>query len=149
MSKYYRLQEMLFAKIHFFVISKEKNELISSHIWRWSWSSNTSTYNNCHSFSISPQEIQKILISLSKEKGCKMIGRWRKAIVRHFYWSVTSTQSLLGEVKVAKFHAVFSHVLDVHSNLPNRLFNTCPHGIITKPKVWFTKGKYTQHITVC
>ncbi|KAK3732010.1 hypothetical protein QZH41_016888, partial [Actinostola sp. cb2023] len=86
------------------------------------------------------KKIQKILIKLSKERGGELIGRWRKACVRHFHWSVTSTQDLLGEVKVAKFHSFFSHILNKHSNLPNQLFNTCAHGIITSPKVWFTKG---------
>ncbi|KAK3731918.1 hypothetical protein QZH41_016960 [Actinostola sp. cb2023] len=66
--------------------------------------------------------------------------RWRKACVRHFYWSVMSTHSLLGEVKVAKFHTFLSHILNVHTHLPNRLFNACAHGAITKPKVWMTKG---------
>ena len=31
---------------------------------------------------------------------------------RHFYWSVISTQELLGEVKVAKFTAFLSLVID-------------------------------------
>ncbi|KAK3731207.1 hypothetical protein QZH41_017743 [Actinostola sp. cb2023] len=86
------------------------------------------------------KKIQKTLIKLSKENGCELIGRWRKACVRHFYWSVMSTHSLLGEVKVAKFHTFLSHILNVHTHLPNRLFNACAHGAITKPKVWMTKG---------
>jgi len=86
------------------------------------------------------QEIQKILFKLSKERGCEIVGRWRKACVRHFYWSVLSTQELLGEVKVAKFTAFLSHVINKHSGLPNKLFNACAHGAITKPKVWMTKG---------
>jgi len=88
------------------------------------------------------KEIQKILISLSNEKACEIIGRWRKACVRHFYWSVTSTQELLGEVKLAKFQAFLSHVINKHKDLPNRLFNACSHGEITKEKVWMTKSKY-------
>ena len=48
-------------------------------------------------------EIQKLLTKLSKEKNCEIIGRWKKACVRHFYWAVTSTQECLGQVKLANF----------------------------------------------
>lgn len=34
-------------------------------------------------------EIQKVLMKLSKEKNCEIIGQWRKACVWHFYWAVT------------------------------------------------------------
>ena len=85
-------------------------------------------------------EIQKVLTTLSKEKGCEIIGRWRRACVRHFYWAVTSTQEHLGEVKLAKFHAFLSHVINKHRNLPNRIFNACAHGEIVTPRVWMTKG---------
>lgn len=85
-------------------------------------------------------EIQKVLTKLSKEKNCEIIGRWRKACVRHFYWAVTSTQESLGKVKVAKFQAFLSHVINKHKNLPNRLFNACAHGEVITPKVWMSKG---------
>lgn len=60
--------------------------------------------------------------------------------MRHFYWSVTSTKEHLAEVKLAKFHAFLSHVLNKHSNLPNRLFNACAHGVVVTPRVWMHKG---------
>lgn len=85
-------------------------------------------------------EIQKVLTKLSKEKNCEIIGRWRKASVRHFYWAVTSTQESFGKVKVAKFQAFLSHVINKHKNLPNRLFNACAHGEVITPKVWMSKG---------
>ena len=88
---------------------------------------------------ISFLEIQEVLTKLSKEKGCEIIGRWRKACVRHFYWSITSTKEHLEEVKLAKFQAFLSHVLNKHSNLPNRLFNACAHGIVVTPRVWMHK----------
>ena len=81
-----------------------------------------------------------MLTKLSKEKECDIIGRWRKACVRHFYWAVTSTKETLGEVKLAKFHAFLSHVLNKHTDLPNKRFKACAHGIITTPRVWMTKG---------
>ena len=30
-------------------------------------------------------EIKKVLTKSSKEKGCEIIGRWKKAWIRHFY----------------------------------------------------------------
>ena len=89
-----------------------------------------------------------MLTKLSKEKGCEIIGRWRKACVRHFYWAVTSTQEHLGELKLAKFQAFLSHVINKHRNLPNRLFNAiCAHGEIAAPHVWMTKG--TKNMLQC
>lgn len=87
-------------------------------------------------------EIQKALIKLSKEKGCEVIGKWRKACVRHLYWSVTSTMPNQGEVILAKFQCFLSHIINKHKELPNRLFNKCAHGPITSPRVWLTKGTY-------
>ncbi|KAK2551627.1 hypothetical protein P5673_027390, partial [Acropora cervicornis] len=84
-------------------------------------------------------EIQKVLTKLSKEKDCEIIGHWRKACVRHFYWAVTSTNESLGKVKLAKFQAFLSHVINQHRDLPNRLFNACAHGDNIKPKVWMLK----------
>ncbi|KAK3744265.1 hypothetical protein QZH41_019935 [Actinostola sp. cb2023] len=86
------------------------------------------------------KKIQKILIKLSKEKGCEAIGRWRKACVRHFYWAVTSTTPKLGDVIVAKFNAFFYHIINVHNDIPNRLFNKCAHATLTVPRLWLTKG---------
>ena len=48
-------------------------------------------------------EIQKVLIKLDKEKGCEVLGIWRRACMRHFYSAATSTLSGVGEVKWAKF----------------------------------------------
>ena len=76
-------------------------------------------------------EIQKALIKLSKEKGCEVIGRWRKACVKHFYWSVTSTMPNQGEVILAKFQCFLSHIINKHK---------CAHGPIASPRVWLTKG---------
>ena len=90
-------------------------------------------------------EIQKVLTKLSKEKGCEIIGRWKQACVRHFYWSVTSTTPKLGDVILAKFKAFLYHIINQHKDLPNQLFNKCAHGLITTPRVWLTKGIYVVH----
>lgn len=85
------------------------------------------------------KKIQKVLIKLSKGKNCEIIGRWRKACVRQFYWAVTSNKETLEGLKLTKFHAFLSHVLNKHTGLPNPAFNACAHGIITTPRVWMTK----------
>ena len=51
-----------------------------------------------------------------------------------------SPQEHLGELKLAKFQAFLSHVINKHRNLPNRLFNACAHGEIATPRVWMRKG---------
>ena len=52
-----------------------------------------------------------------KEKGYETINRWRKACVRHYYWSVTSSEQHLGEVKYAKFETFLYHIVNEHNNL--------------------------------
>ncbi|CAB4006731.1 uncharacterized protein LOC111334905 [Paramuricea clavata] len=59
-------------------------------------------------------EIRKVLTKLSKENGCEVI--------------------------VAKFKAFFHHVLNIHHDLPNKIFNKCAHGPSTTQRVWLTKG---------
>jgi hypothetical protein len=69
---------------------------------------------------------------LAKDKELEVIGRWRKACVRHFYWAATSTHSGNGEVKWAKFASFFSHITNVHKDLPNKIFNRCAHSDVIK-----------------
>ena len=83
-----------------------------------------------------------MLTKLSKEKGCEVIGKWKKACVRHFYWAVTSTTPKLSQVILAKFDAFQSHITNVHTKLSNRLSDKCAHGDITKPRVWMSKCIY-------
>ena len=78
---------------------------------------------------------------MGKEKGCEAIGEWRKACVRHFYWSVTSTPPKHGDVITAKFNAFLYHIINVHENIPNEIFNKCAHPPLTTQRLWLTKGK--------
>lgn len=59
---------------------------------------------------------------------------------------MTSTQEHLGELKLAKFQAFLSHVINKHRDLLSRIFNACAHGEITTPRVWMTKGTFTCKI---
>ena len=76
----------------------------------------------------------------AREKGCEVIKKWKKACIRHFYWAVTSTQQNLGEVKYAKFEVFLSHVINIHTHLPNKLFNRCAHGVLAQTRLWIAKG---------
>jgi len=59
---------------------------------------------------------------------------------------VTSTQEELGELKLAKFQAFLSLIINKHRDLPSNIFNACAHGEITTPCVWMTKGTFTCKI---
>lgn len=83
------------------------------------------------------------MTKLSKEKGCDIIGRWRKACVHQVYWAVISAQEHLGEVNWQNSRH-FCLVINKHRNLPNWLFNACAHGEIATPRVWMTKGTKKQ-----
>jgi len=65
---------------------------------------------------------------------------WKKACVRHFYWSVTSTTPKLGDVILAKLKAFLYHIINQHKDFPNQIFNKCAHGIITTSRLWMTRG---------
>lgn len=140
---------------HFFDlwhIGKSKNNYMYKHYkkiyickYAWSWLKTVAWYDYkliLISLFFHMLEIQNVLNKLSKEKGCEVIGRWRKACVRHFYWAVTSTQPTLGDVILAKFKAFLSHVINKHRDLPSRLFNKCAHDEILTPRVWMTKGNF-------
>ena len=68
------------------------------------------------------------------------VGRWRKACVRHFYWSVTSTRAKLQKVIIAKFKSFQYHILNQHTDIPERLFDKCAHGVVTTQRLWLIKG---------
>ncbi|XP_044178092.1 uncharacterized protein LOC122960162 [Acropora millepora] len=94
------------------------------------------------------KKIKKLLTKLSKEKGMEAIGRWKKACVCHFYWCVTSTQAKLQQVILAKFRSFQYHILNQHTNIPERLFNKCAHGAVTTQRLWLTKGS-DVYIKLC
>lgn len=85
-------------------------------------------------------EIKKVLLKLSKERGCEIIGRWRKACVSHFYWAVISSSEHLGILKLAKFHSFLYHVLNKHKKFPTKVFDKCYHGATATKRMWMLKG---------
>ena len=84
-------------------------------------------------------EIRKVLLKLSKEKGCEAISEWIRSCENHLYWSATTTFSGNGKVIWAKFISFLSHIVNKHSELSDALFNRCFHGII-QPRKWLKVG---------
>ena len=54
--------------------------------------------------------LSKALVKAGTEKECEKINRWRKACIRHFYWSITSSRQHQGNVKLQS-SSPFYHML--------------------------------------
>ena len=68
------------------------------------------------------RSIQKVLLKLSKEKGCERIAKWMKAVRTHLYWCATSTKQGFEELILAKWKSFMNHVTNTHENHPDPLF---------------------------
>lgn len=84
-------------------------------------------------------EIRKVLTKLSKEKNSKEIATWIRPCENHLYWCAMSTKSGDGNLIWAKFKSFLSHMINVHENLDDPLFNKCGHGQI-RHRTWLEKG---------
>ena len=89
-------------------------------------------------------EVSKVLSKISKEKGCEVLLPWVKPCVNHLYWSATSTADGNGQIIWAKFESFLEHVANIHSNLPNPVFNKCAHKDDIEERTWLNKGKQIQ-----
>lgn len=85
------------------------------------------------------RSIDKILLKLSKEKGCERIKEWMKGVRTHLYWCATSTKQGFEELILAKWKSFMHHVTDKHENHPDPLFKKCLHGDIERRK-WIYTG---------
>ena len=90
--------------------------------------------------------ICKALNKKAKEKDCEIITRWIKACLRHFHWSVTTTEEGQHDVILAKFQSFLSHILNKHSNFPNKIFDKCAHENLdtATPRAWFIEGNIAK-----
>ena len=70
-----------------------------------------------------------------------MLLPWIKPCVKHLYWSATSTVDGNGAVIWAKFESFLEHIVNVHSNLKNPIFNKCAHEDDIADRTWLYKGK--------
>ena len=50
------------------------------------------------------------LLKASKEKDCKRIAKWIKAINRRMYWCATSTKEGFGDMIVAEWKSLIGHI---------------------------------------
>ena len=81
-----------------------------------------------------------MLNKIGKEKDCEELLPWIKPCVTHLYWSEMSTVDGNGEVIWAKFESFLEHVANVHSNLPNTIFDKCAHEKDIAERTWLNKG---------
>ncbi|XP_008280196.1 uncharacterized protein LOC103357415 [Stegastes partitus] len=68
--------------------------------------------------------VSKKLEALAKEQKCDKVKKWQKCVIKHLYWSSTSSSS--GEEAVAKWASISNHVQNIHSH-DNALFPECQH----------------------
>ena len=83
--------------------------------------------------------IGRKLDALSGQKDCTDIKAWKRSIVNHLYWSAGSTPDNRGEVIVAKWCSLMSHIQNIHTNHPDPQFPDCIHGPLEgndRSKLW-------------
>ena len=88
-------------------------------------------------------EVNKVLTKLSKESGWESLSEWIRPCTNHLYWSATTTFSGNGLVIWAKFKSFFSHVINKHSGLHDRLFDKCAHESNIQDRKWLNEGERT------
>lgn len=69
-------------------------------------------------------------------KGCQELATWKKSILNHLWWTVSSTPDLSYEDKQAKWQSVLFHVQDIHTNLPFSAFSECAHDELHGDRQW-------------
>ena len=84
-------------------------------------------------------EVRKVLSKIAKIKGCEAVADWIKPCENHLYWSATSTFNGNEALIWSKFKSFLHHVLDVHSNFQDPLFNRCEHDKL-EPRKWLESG---------
>ena len=73
-----------------------------------------------------------------------MIGKWKKSLVNHLYWSASSTSNGNGDVMQAKWLSVDNHIHNVHKK-HGKLFPKCKHKTLRakdRKKKWFKRRKW-------
>jgi hypothetical protein len=86
--------------------------------------------------------LKKKLDSLSKEKDCGIIAKWRRSLINHLYWCASSSGDN-GELMLAKWESVSNHMQNVHDKHENPLFPRCQHSRLKgreRRKKWLKPG---------
>ncbi|CAB3980925.1 PREDICTED: uncharacterized protein LOC107342022 [Paramuricea clavata] len=89
------------------------------------------------------KKVSKVLKKIEKESGCEAISQWIKPCTNHLFWSVTTTFSGHGLVMLAKFKSFFSHIINRHSELPDRLFTKFAHDSNIQDRKWLDEDSIT------
>ena len=85
----------------------------------------------------------KKIDKVAKEKECELVGKWKKSLINHLYWSATSTSDGNGDVIQAKWLSVNNHIHNKHRN-HGKLFPVCEHKTLQgkrRKKKWFKHRK--------
>ena len=94
--------------------------------------------------------LRKKLEKASKLKDCDLIGRWKKSVINHLYWSAVSTPDGNGELIKAKWLSVVNHIHNKHKG-HGRIFPVCKHkrlGRRARKIEWFKPRKYAKILTL-
>ena len=59
---------------------------------------------------------------MAKEKGCDLIGDWKKSLMNQLYWCATSTSDGKGEMTSAKRTLVDNHIHNKHKGHGKKLW---------------------------
>ena len=89
------------------------------------------------------KNIKKKLLKLAKKITCSDLKPWIKAVINHFWWSCSSCNGNVKELK-EKWISILCHVTNKHRWEGNTYFKRCQHKRITKrekrEKKWLKLG---------
>ena len=82
----------------------------------------------------------KMIDKMAKEKKCELVGKWKKSLINHLYWSAASTTNGNGEVILS----VDNHIHNKRRN-HSKLVPKCKHKTFQardRKKKWFKHCKW-------
>ena len=91
--------------------------------------------------------LRKKIDALEKEKECELVGKWKKSVINHLYWSAVSTPNGDGEMILAKWISLDNHIHNKHKQ-HGKLFPVCKHKAIQKKgrkNKWFKPRKFMAY----
>lgn len=85
----------------------------------------------------------KKIDKLGKKKACIDVLKWKKSVINHLFWCVSSTDDGKDEQREARWLSITNHIMNKHSG-HGRLFKKCTHGRLTgreRKKKWLKPGE--------
>ena len=86
---------------------------------------------------------RKKLDKQGKQKDCEIVAEWKKSIINHLYWCVSSTTSADVELIKAKWLSLDNHIHNIHRK-HGKKFSKCTHGRLRRQdrnKKWLQRRK--------